>query len=143
MECRHGPNKTGETIVPFPSLIWIALLALLAFIVFRQYYLSRRVRHCLAGEVAEKLKIRAPITLLDVRTVRENRSGHLQGSINIPLHDLRQRIHELEAHRGREIIVYCATGNRSMRAAHFLQKNGFNAFNMRGGMIAWQALKNT
>jgi len=47
----------------------------------------------------------------------------------------------LEKYRDREIVVYCAGGNRSLHGAHFLLQKGFNAVNLRGGMSAWRALK--
>jgi len=46
-----------------------------------------------------------------------------------------------EKYRDREIVVYCASGNRSLHVAHLLQQKGFNVVNLRGGMGAWRALK--
>ncbi len=126
----------------FPlSVIGIVLLAFVALLLLRQIYFKRNVRHYTPREVARKLKFEIPIILLDVRTAGENRQGDIPGSINISLHELSSRLAELEAYRHREIVVYCATGNRSVIATHFLQKNGFNAVNMRGGMMAWNAQK--
>lgn len=123
------------------SILGFALLAILMFFIFRRLQLSRSLRHYDASEVAAKLQSRAPIALLDVRTVGENRMGHIKGSLNIPLHVLRQSLSELEPYRDREIVVYCASGNRSLNATYWLQKKGFNAVNMRGGMSAWKTLK--
>ncbi|MCG3118836.1 MAG: Thiosulfate sulfurtransferase GlpE [bacterium] len=124
------------------NFLGIALLALFVFIVVRQLWLRQQVRHYAAREVAAKLNSESKPVLLDVRTVGENRSGHLSGSINVPLHELSQRLPELEKYRDREIVVYCASGSRSLNATHFLRQHGFNAVNMRGGMNAWRALKN-
>jgi adenylyltransferase/sulfurtransferase len=60
--------------------------------------------------------------------------------LHIPLQELGKRWKELEEYRDREIVVYCASGTRSLNATHLLQKHGFNAVNMRGGMSAWRAL---
>ena len=79
------------------------------------------------------------VVLLDVRTNAEfnGELGHLPGAILIPIQELEQRIGELDSLKGREIIVYCRSGNRSGKVTEILTKHGFNARNMLGGMIAW------
>lgn len=129
--------------MPASTFIGLALLVMLALLLLRRFQLSRSLRHYDAGEVAEKLQSKAPVILLDVRTIAENRQDHITGSLNIPLHVLRQSLPELEPYRGREIVVYCASGNRSLGATYFLQKKGFNAVNLRGGISAWNALQRT
>jgi rhodanese-related sulfurtransferase len=73
--------------------------------------------------------------LLDVRQPEEYRAGHIQGTKLIPLGDLSQRMSELP--RDREIICVCRSGNRSGSATRMLASAGFQAVNMRGGMISW------
>jgi rhodanese-related sulfurtransferase len=76
--------------------------------------------------------------ILDVRTRREYARAHLAGSILIPLQELQARIGELSGHKDREILVYCATGNRSTVAAKILIDSGFNRiYNMRRGIAGW------
>ena len=53
------------------------------------------------------------VLLLDVRTPSEFASGHIENSILIPVQELEQRIAELEPYRGKTIIAYCRSGNRS------------------------------
>jgi rhodanese-related sulfurtransferase len=79
------------------------------------------------------------VVLLDVRTPDEYRgeSGHLQNSILIPLQELDRRASELEPHRGKTLLVYCRSGNRSGKAAAYLRQKGFKALNVEGGIIAW------
>lgn len=121
--------------------IGLAIVTLLAIIIIRQFVLGKKLRHYQAGEVAEKLRSVSPPVLLDVRTLAEFRRGHIAGALHIPLQELGKRWEELEGYREREIVVYCATGPRSMNAVNFLQKRGFNAVNMHGGMKAWQAIQ--
>ena len=123
----------------FASLLGIVLLALVALLLLRQIYFKRQVRHYSVDEVIKKLKFSIPLVLLDVRTTGENRQGHIPDSLHIPLHELNSRLPELESYRHREIVVYCATGARSVIATHLLQKHGFNAANLRGGFSAWRA----
>ncbi|KAA0229781.1 rhodanese-like domain-containing protein [candidate division KSB1 bacterium] len=123
-------------------IIGIVTIALLAIIIARQFVLGKKIRHYQADEVAEKLRSASPPVLLDVRTMGEFRRGHIVGALHIPVQELGRRWQELEEFRAREIVVYCATGPRSVNAVNILQKRGFNAVNLRGGMKAWQAIQN-
>jgi NADPH-dependent 2,4-dienoyl-CoA reductase/sulfur reductase-like enzyme/rhodanese-related sulfurtransferase len=75
--------------------------------------------------------------ILDVREPGEFKMGHLEGAVNIPLNSLRVRMHELP--RDREILAYCAVGQRSYYAARALRLHGFNARNISGGMRSYHA----
>lgn len=78
---------------------------------------------------------KAKYILVDVRQPEEYRQGHIKGAKLIPLHQLGTRMQELPV--GREIVCVCHTGNRSRSATKKLSAAGFNAVNLRGGMIAW------
>ena len=74
--------------------------------------------------------------LLDVRTAEELRQGMISGALHIPLDELPARWRELE--KADEVVCYCASGGRSLRAAALLRENGlFNATSMDGGVGAW------
>ncbi len=75
--------------------------------------------------------------VLDVREPQEFDLGHVEGAHNIPLHSLRDRMSELP--REREILVYCAVGQRSYYASRALRLNGFPARNLSGGMKTYHA----
>ncbi|MFN0158652.1 MAG: rhodanese-like domain-containing protein [Bacteroidota bacterium] len=81
----------------------------------------------------------ADLILLDVRTPEEHAGelGNPGNSLLIPVQELAQRIEELDSCRGKTILVYCRTGNRSGKAAAFLSQRGFTAINMDGGMMEW------
>jgi len=70
-------------------------------------------------------------TVVDVRTCREFAEGHLPGALHIPFTHLRARTAEIA--RDKPVVCYCRSGNRSARAAAFLARHGYSAFNMRGG----------
>ena len=88
------------------------------------------------SQAQEKLKGKNKAFLLDVRQASEYKAGHAPGAKLIPLHELRSRLSDLP--QNREILVICASGNRSRRATHQLNNAGFNAFNISGGLYAWQ-----
>jgi rhodanese-related sulfurtransferase len=76
------------------------------------------------------------LVLLDVRQDWEARICRMDGSLNIPLDQLGARMAELVA--GREIVVYCHHGLRSLAAAVALSKKGFQkVLNLTGGIAAW------
>jgi NADPH-dependent 2,4-dienoyl-CoA reductase/sulfur reductase-like enzyme/rhodanese-related sulfurtransferase len=75
--------------------------------------------------------------VLDVREPDEFDSGHVEGAHNIPLHSLRDSMSGLP--RDREILVYCAVGQRSYYASRALRLNGFPAKNISGGMKTYHA----
>lgn len=70
--------------------------------------------------------------LLDVRNPGELQNvGYLQGAINIPVDQLRQRMNELP--KDKEIIIYCQVGLRGNVAYRQLVNNGYKARNLLGG----------
>ncbi len=86
-------------------------------------------------EAQKRLSQKQKPYLLDVRQPEEYRSGHIPGAKLIPLGDLRSRMNELP--KDREILVVCRSGNRSLSATRQLASAGFNAVNVRGGLMAW------
>jgi rhodanese-related sulfurtransferase len=74
--------------------------------------------------------------LLDVREEEEFRRGAIGAAVNIPLHQLRQRLGELP--KGRPIWVNCARGQRSYYAVRILEQHGFDASNLSGGYKSWE-----
>lgn len=81
--------------------------------------------------------IRNGATLVDVREPVERESGFIAGSINIPLGELRSRLHELPA--GEPIYVSCQVGLRGYLAARMLEQHGFKAINLSGGYKTYSA----
>jgi rhodanese-related sulfurtransferase len=76
--------------------------------------------------------------ILDVRNPSEYGSGHIDGALNIPLNELRSRMHELPSER--EIWTYCTVGQRSYYAARALRLNRYNARNLSGGIHTYKNL---
>jgi rhodanese-related sulfurtransferase len=119
------------------ELFLYALMVVVAVPIIRRVIWFFKVRHYNPDEVAEKLSSGEALVLLDVRTTSERQRGGLRDSLHIPLHDLGRRMHELEPHRNKEIVVYCQTGSRSLSAAARIAKAGFKAVNLKGGIAEW------
>lgn len=77
------------------------------------------------------------LLLVDVREPSEYRSGHAPGATNIPLSTLTERLGDLGT-EDRPIAFICQSGARSARAAATAARNGVEARNVSGGMLAWQ-----
>jgi rhodanese-related sulfurtransferase len=119
------------------QLIIYGVLALLIFLYVRRMLLLRSLKNYTPAEIAEKLKTN-DVVLLDVRTAMERQRSSINGSVHIPLHELRTRADELKKYKGKEIVCFCASGNRSISAAATLNKLGFSAANMKGGIAEWR-----
>lgn len=77
--------------------------------------------------------------VLDVCEPKEFQSGHIPQAINIPLGKLAGRVKELDKFKKQPIIVSCRSGNRSLKGAATLRKNGFESvYTLSGGMLAWE-----
>jgi rhodanese-related sulfurtransferase len=91
-----------------------------------------------APMMAEELVSADPPLVLDVRNPREWATRHIEGSVNIPLNHLRERIAEVP--RDRRVAVHCAGGYRSSIAAGILHQHGITCLiEMAGGLAAWDA----
>lgn len=76
--------------------------------------------------------------VLDVRTDAEFKSGHLENAVLIPVQQLQARLKEIEAYKDQDILIYCATGNRSTVASKIMIDSGFTRiYNMRYGISQW------
>jgi len=71
--------------------------------------------------------------ILDVRTQHEWDNGHIENAIHIPLNELNEKVDKVKK-LNKPIIVCCASGARSAKAAKFLNLNNIDATN-GGGWI--------
>lgn len=102
--------------------------------------LVRRTDRVSAPMVAEELSSAERPLVIDVRNPREWATKHIDGSVNVPLNHLRERIAEIP--RDRRLAVHCAGGYRSSIAASILHQSGItNLIEMAGGLAAWEAAK--
>ncbi len=77
--------------------------------------------------------------LLDVRTPKEFRQGHIPGAVNIPHKQLERRVTEIARYRERDVIVYCEVGGRARYAIGVLRKLDFhNLALIEGDMRGWR-----
>lgn len=82
------------------------------------------------NEVA-KLPKDGSVTLLDTRTSGEYAHGHVEGFINIPVDELRERLSEIDP--SKPLYVMCQSGLRSYIACRILSQEGYDCYNLSGG----------
>ncbi len=75
--------------------------------------------------------------IVDVRSTAEYQSGHIKGSVNIPLQSLAGNLSKLK--KDKPVITCCASGMRSASAKSILKSNGFIEVHNGGG---WMSLQN-
>jgi molybdopterin/thiamine biosynthesis adenylyltransferase/rhodanese-related sulfurtransferase len=88
-----------------------------------------------AARAHELLAAGDPPVLVDIRELWELERGRIADSVHIPMRELDEK---LEPYRKRSIVLYCAHGNRSLRAAKALSERGYGAVvSLAGGIDAW------
>ena len=88
-----------------------------------------------ATEAADRLA--GDAVLLDVREQHEWDAGHAPQAQHLAMSELAGRIDEVP--NDVPVICVCHAGSRSASVAMALHRAGYNAFNVRGGMVAWHA----
>ena len=81
--------------------------------------------------------IKSGAALVDVRTSGEYASGHVKGSLNIPLDVIGSQSEKLKKYD--KIVVFCRSGNRSGQAKSILENKGFQHVYNAG---TWQTVNN-
>jgi molybdopterin-guanine dinucleotide biosynthesis protein A/rhodanese-related sulfurtransferase len=76
-------------------------------------------------------------TIVDVREPDEWAEGHIDGALLISLIDVPERVDDIPDDGA--VYLVCRSGNRSSKAAEFLIRQGYDAVNVSGGMVAWTA----
>ncbi|HEY4219533.1 MAG TPA: rhodanese-like domain-containing protein [Gemmatimonadaceae bacterium] len=96
-----------------------------------------RIKQVSVPEVMEMLKSKQPPTLLDVRDLQEVNLGKIPGAVHISRGNLETKV-EAVIPREANVVIYCASGNRSAFAADTLQQMGYqHVSSMAGGFRGW------
>ena len=82
------------------------------------------------------LHARGEVELVDVREPYEHDAGRISGARHIEFAQLTQQAGSLD--RERPVVFYCRSGARSAVATQAFRASGYQAFNMSGGLLAWE-----
>ncbi len=91
-------------------------------------------------EDVKNLPHEGSVTLLDTRTPGEYHRGHVDGFVNIPVDNLRERLEEIP--KEKPVYVMCQSGLRSYIATRILEGNGYTSYNFSGGFRFYDAVMN-
>lgn len=119
-------------------LLVLALFAIVVMLIVSeiQQRLSR-VKEVSPAE-ATRLLNHENATMIDMRTDKDYREGHIANAVNVPTGNADIPA-SLSKHRERPVIVYCQRGQRSTALCNKLSKQGFESvYNLKGGVLAWQ-----
>lgn len=131
----------GEEGVIQKGLLALALLAVVVFIPGLVKRLRKRPG-LTAAALKERIDDRDNIIILDVRDAKafsgQESSGHIYGSLNIPLNELKNRLNELEAYRDQPLAVICRINKMSAKAVSMLNSEGFGKVMLvEDGILQW------
>jgi rhodanese-related sulfurtransferase len=85
--------------------------------------------------VAEMLEA-GEVQLIDVRTAAEWQAGHVPEARHVELDEVQQQAETID--KGRPVVFQCRGGSRSEMVASAFRESGWDAYNMEGGLRAWE-----
>jgi rhodanese-related sulfurtransferase len=81
-----------------------------------------------------------PLHIADARTAAEFRLGSLPGAQHAPLTGMPTSLAGLHLNNDRPVVMLCLSGHRSLPGARWLRRRGYEAYSLKGGLLAWQRL---
>lgn len=121
-----------------PMLTGILVVLIILFI-SNEFAIWTRKFKVAAPKLAVELMNQQGATVLDIRNATEFKTGHIVDAKSVPLSSLEGSLKSLENLKSAPIIVCCAMGQHSARAATTLAKAGFQkVYMLKGGVGAWQ-----
>jgi rhodanese-related sulfurtransferase len=79
-----------------------------------------------------------PLQIADARTAPEFGMGTLPGARHAPLVGMPDSLAGLDLDRGRPVVMLCLSGHRSLPGTRWLRRRGYEAYSLKGGLLAWQ-----
>ena len=98
------------------------------------YFQKERELHAISSEQAIENKAQVEGIIIDVRTEREYDNGSLKGALvgyNLTSGEFEEKLDSLD--KSKTYYLYCASGNRSGKAAEIMKENGFENVHNLGG----------
>lgn len=117
------------------SIVLLSLFVLFLLVKAIGYLGRLGIKQITARELDQK----KGMTVLDTRTDKDYKQGHIPGSIHIELSEIGNKAKKLR--KDKDLVVYCQNGNRSIWAIKRLMGMGFtNLYNLKGGYSAWKRI---
>lgn len=88
-------------------------------------------------EAYDRLKESSDVYIIDVRRLDEFKKGHIRNAKNISIDGFKDRLNKIP--RNKDVLIYCDTGARSIRAVRYLEVSGHeHILHMHQGMRSWK-----
>ena len=92
------------------------------------------------AELMQRIKDNYAHLILDVRSLKEYKKGHIPGAINMPHDQIDSRLAEIGSHKDKDVVLYCGSGGRVVIAANILRSAGFSKLlHLDGDMNGWRS----
>jgi rhodanese-related sulfurtransferase len=129
-------SKTPNKAIGSAMKSWMLLLVAVPVVLLMLRSRAQSGQTVQPSELAELLKGKDGIQLIDVRTPEEFAAGHIAGGKLIPLDQLASRITEID--KTKPVVFYCRSGRRSGNALNAVKDAGLIApRHLEGGILAW------
>ena len=136
--------ETGEPMQDFLSFIqhhWLpsaALVFVFALLCIIEYIRGQRGAKRVSPTELTRLINHEKGVVVDIRSKDAYLNGHIVGAISIPLDELQSKYKKLEKFKSQPIVLVCAAGLESPKAASLLAKQGVNVLILAGGIRGWR-----
>lgn len=130
-----------QDILLFVQNHWMlgaALVVVFVLLILVEYVRLQRGAKRINPSQAIQLMNHKDAVIVDIRSTDAYATGHIVGSISIPIAELEIKYKKLDKFKSQPIILTCATGLESSRAATILAKYGITALILAGGIRGWR-----
>lgn len=117
------------------------ILILMLFGIYVQAQEADSIRVIPPAAFAKEIDSIPEPQLIDVRTAKEYREGHIQGAVHYDVLQEKRFLRQVRRlDRKKPVLLYCRSGKRSHHAAALLQRMGFSEIiELKGGYLAWSS----
>ena len=116
----------------------LALLVILLLLVVVEFIKQKRGATRVSTTELTRMMNHENAAIIDVRKTDAFDDGHIVGSISLPLSDIEDKHKKIEKYKSQPIILVCANGIESQRAAITLAQKGYNLRMLDGGLRSWR-----
>lgn len=116
-------------------IYWLTMCGLFVSHAYAKGWIFADFESINAKSAVKRMNSDENIVILDVRTQKEYKEKHLKNAINIPVQVLDTQFKTLMPDHDKHILVYCRSGNRSVKASRILTAHAFKPINIEGGML--------
>ncbi len=119
------------------ALVTLLAIILVMLVILEFIKIKRGAKRLTPAEVIHVINHDKGV-VIDIRSSDAFATGHITGAISLPLSHLAEKIKKIEKFKLQPIVIVCATGADSPKAAVILAEQGFQAKLLNGGMRAWR-----